>query len=99
MRLSLILALLLAVGAVVFALQNPGYTDLQLGPLELRASTALILIVAFATGAIIGSLAMLPGRFKRRKEVKQLKQTLHDVTKVTEHEPTSHQPTPSEDSA
>ncbi len=79
MRFSLTLALLLSIGAVIFALQNPGYTDLKIGPYDLHASTALILIVAITFGAIIGSLAMLPGRLKKRKEVKHLKQNLRNV--------------------
>ena len=89
MRTSLILALLLAIGAVVFSLQNPGYTDLQFGPYHLNASTALILICAITFGAIIGSLAMIPGRMKIRKEVKHLKKSLRDVTKTKVSETTS----------
>ena len=87
MRFSLIFALLLAIGAIVFALQNPGYMDLQIGPYHLHASTALILIVAVTFGAIIGSLAMLPGRLRKRKEVKHLKQSLRDAREATGHEP------------
>ena len=87
--IALILALVLAIGAVVFALQNPGYTDLQFGLYHLNASTALILICAITFGAIIGSLAMVPGRRKMRKEVKHLKQTLRDVTKAKEPETAS----------
>lgn len=82
MRFSPILALLLAIGTVVFALQNPGTTDLQFGPYHLTASTALILIVAIAMGVIIGSLAMIPGRHRRRKEIKHLKQTIRDMTEA-----------------
>lgn len=87
MRFSLTLALLLAIGAVIFALQNPGYSDLKIGPYDLHASTAFILIIAITFGAIIGSLAMLRGRLKKRKEVKHLKQNLRNVT--------THSPVPS----
>ncbi len=80
MRFSLVLALSLAILAVVFALQNPGFIDLKFGPFDLHASTALSLILAITFGAIIGSLAMIPGRLKKRKEVKQLKQTIRDMT-------------------
>lgn len=84
MRFSPIFALLLAIGAVVFALQNPGFTDLQFAPYHLKASTALILISAIAIGGIIGSLTMLPGRHRRRKEIKHLKQTIRDMTEAKE---------------
>ena len=79
MRFSLLFAFLLSIGAVVFALQNPGYTDLKFGPYDVHASTALILMVAIAFGAIIGSLAMLPGRLKKQKEMKHLKKSLQDA--------------------
>ncbi len=82
MRIFLLLALFLAIGAVVFALQNPGYTDLQIGFYELHTSTALVLIVTLTFGAIIGSLSMLPGYMKKRKEVKHIKKTLRDVTEM-----------------
>ncbi len=82
MRLSLILVFLLAIGTVVFALQNPGYTDLQIGPFDLHTSMALLLIAAVSFGAIISSLAMLPGRLRTRKELRHLKKTLSDVTEM-----------------
>jgi putative membrane protein len=91
MRFSLILALFLAFGTVVFALQNPGYTDLTLGPFNLHSSTALLLIGAVTLGAIISSLVMLPGRLRKRKVLKNLRQSLHDVKELKAHNETASQ--------
>ena len=79
MRITLWIALLVALITVVFALQNPGYTDLKLGPWTLQASIALILIVTFAVGVLVGSLAMLPGRLRQRRQTKKLERTVKEL--------------------
>lgn len=73
MRFTLVLSLLLAVLAVIFALQNPAAVDIRFGPFDVTGSTALVLIVTFVLGVVVGTLAMLPSRFKHRKEVKTLR--------------------------
>ncbi len=76
MRAGFVFSLLLAILAAVFALQNPGFIDLNLGPYELRTSTALVVIVSFVAGALFGILASLPSRLKQRKQVKLLQKQL-----------------------
>ena len=76
MRFTLIISLLLAVLAVLFALQNPEQMDVEFGPFDVTSSTALILIVTFALGALVGLLAMVPSRLKQRKEVKVLRKKI-----------------------
>ena len=99
MRIGLIFSLLLAIFAAVFALQNPGYMDLELGPYAFRASTALILLTAFALGAVFGILTTLPSRIRSRRQVKALeKQIVEERRVVTQPEPTppphDHDPLP-----
>jgi uncharacterized integral membrane protein len=72
MRFALILSLLLAVLAVVFALQNPGYTDVNVGAWQIHGSTALVLMVTFGLGVLVGILATLPGVIRHRRRVKGL---------------------------
>lgn len=72
MRFALILSLLLAILAVVFALQNPASIDVNLGPFELYGSTALILMVTFCLGVVVGILATIPSLMKRRRRVRDL---------------------------
>lgn len=72
MRFALILSLLLSILAVVFALQNPAPIDVEIGPFQLNGSTALILMVTFCIGVIVGILAAVPSLMKRRKRVREL---------------------------
>lgn len=72
MRFALILSLILAILAVVFALQNPAPIDVELGPFELYGSTALILMITFGMGVVVGILAAVPSLMKRRKRIREL---------------------------
>lgn len=79
MRFALILSLLLAILAVVFALQNPAYMDVNLGPWDVRGSTALILMVTFCLGVLVGVLATAPTLMKRRKRIRELERHSADA--------------------
>ncbi len=84
MRFTLIVSLLLAVLAVLFALQNPDLMRVNFGPFEVEGSTALVLILTFALGALVGILAMVPGKVKSRKQVKSLHRHLsHQERRAT----------------
>ncbi|SHK06413.1 LapA family protein [Rhodothermus profundi] len=77
MRTSfLILSLLLAILAVMFALQNPGYVTLRFGPYQTEQSTALVVLVSFALGVLVGILASVPGRLRSAREIRQLRKQL-----------------------
>lgn len=78
MRLSLILSVIIAILAVIFALQNPYVITIKLGPFETEGSTALVLIVTFAVGVLVGVLATLPGRIKAKMQTKTLKRQLQE---------------------
>lgn len=98
MRFTLIISLLLAVLAVLFALQNPEQIDVEFGPFDVRGSTALVLIITFALGALVGILAMIPSRMKQRKEVKVLKKRIVErevETPIPPMEPLRSAPPPS----
>ncbi|MFW5973398.1 MAG: LapA family protein [Bacteroidota bacterium] len=71
MRASLVVALILAILAAIFALQNPQPVAFSLGPFELEGSVALVLIVTFALGVVAGALASLPAIVKRQRALKQ----------------------------
>lgn len=72
MRVALILALLIAVVATIFAVQNPQSTTLNLGTYEITSTVALIIIVTFLVGVIVGILASLPGQIRSRRRLKRL---------------------------
>lgn len=95
MRFALILSLILSILAVVFALQNPGFMDVNLGPFDIRGSTALILMITFGIGVLVGILATTPSIMKRRKRIRYLEKrsadTGHDRPPATE---TDYETTP-----
>lgn len=72
MRLALILSLVLAVLAVLFALQNPDPTTVKIGAWLFQGSTALVLIVTFGLGVLAGILATIPSLVRRGRRVKTL---------------------------
>lgn len=87
MRFGLIFSLLLAIIAVVFALQNPQMMDVNLLFFETRGSTALVLIVTFGLGVLVGLLSSLPGRIRARRKLKKMRQS--DSSSSTEAPSTS----------
>lgn len=97
MRFALILALVIAVVAVVFALQNPADMEVRLGPYVVTGSTAIVLLVTFAIGALVGILAAMPGRWAASRRARKLEKELHaapttvvtPVTSTTEPDPYS----------
>ena len=94
MRFALVFSLALAVLAVVFALQNPQMIEVNLLFVETEGSAALVLIVTFAIGVLVGLLSTLPSRIRDRRKVKTLKKQ----TK-SEHSAASQMPSPDPPSA
>ncbi len=94
MRTSfLILALLIAIGAVIFALQNPGYLTLRFGPYQTEQSTALVVLISFALGVLVGLLASIPSRLKRAREIRQLRRQLSATDSASTAPPQPGSPT------
>ena len=85
MQYLLILALVIAVLSVVFALQNAVVIPVSLLVWEVRSSLALVLLVTLALGIVVGLLAMAPSLIKRsikisqqHKKIKQLQEAFAD---------------------
>lgn len=91
MRTGLIFSLLLAVLAVIFALQNPQQMDVNLLFFQTKGSTALILILSFGFGVIVGLLSTLPKQLRTRRKLKELQKTqdLESKTSSSSSDPTS----------
>lgn len=73
MRITLALSLLLALLAIIFALLNNQDVSVSFGLAQTTGPLALVLMITFILGVITGILAMLPGRLRKRKEVRTLK--------------------------
>lgn len=84
MRFGLLFSLLLAILAVIFALQNPQPMDVNLLFFETEGSTALILIVTFGLGVVVGLLSTLPTQLRTRRKLKKLQKS-----QESESEPSS----------
>lgn len=103
MQYLLILALVIAVLSVVFALQNAVVIPVSLLFWEVRSSLALVLLVTLALGIVVGLLAMAPSLIKRsikisqqHKKIKQLQEAFADK-EVSEPPPRLDSVVPRED--
>ena len=98
MRVTLIVSLIIAILAVIFALQNPGLITVKLGPFESEHSKALVLIVTFALGALVGILVMLPRFLKDRKRIRTLKKQNQKPAASSVSDPSASMPPSSSES-
>lgn len=73
MRFSLLFSLVLAILAVIFALQNPQPMDVNLLFFETEGSTALVLILTFGFGVLVGLISSVPARLRAHRKLKQLR--------------------------
>lgn len=92
MRFTLVLSLLIAILAVVFALQNPQMMEVNLLFIETQGSTALVLIVTLGIGVLVGLLSTLPGRIRDRRTIKSLEKKLKNVQEASMPSPPSSSP-------
>ena len=82
MIFSLILALVFAVIAVIFALGNTAVVTVSFLSWSIDGSLALVLLISVAIGILIGVLLMTPGTIKRNLALSGQKKKL----KTTEQE-------------
>jgi uncharacterized integral membrane protein len=64
MIFALILALVIAIVMVFFALENPMMVSVSFFGYAVEGSLALIILAAVGIGVVIGLLLMIPGRIK-----------------------------------
>lgn len=81
MRPSLLLFyLIVAILALVFALSNPGYVTLRFGPYQTEQSTALVVLLSFLLGVLVGLLTIMPAYLKRTREIRQFRRQLNSAS-------------------
>lgn len=78
MRFALILSLIIAVLAVVFAVYNPQQVEIRFPGAQVAAPLAIVIIVTLMAGVLAGILASLPGAFRRGRRIKTLEKRLED---------------------
>jgi putative membrane protein len=73
MRIFLLIALLIALIAVIFALQNTQVVSITFLAWTFQSSIALEMIVTLIAGVLVGILAMLPASIRSRLQVSSKK--------------------------
>lgn len=77
----LVLALILAVVAVVFALQNPTVVTAVFFTLSMKGPLALFVLGGVGVGILIGVLAMLPSVLRNAMKISQHRREISSLQK------------------
>jgi putative membrane protein len=85
MRVTLFLGLVIAVFAVVFAVQNPMQVDVRFLGAEFTGAFALLMLATFAAGFLSSLLLSILPALRRRRRVAALERRLADVEADLEH--------------
>jgi putative membrane protein len=80
----LILALILAIIVTIFAVQNNTPENIKFLAWEIKGSLALILMITFALGILIGLLVSTPAWFRRVRQSAELKKSIQVLEKDLE---------------
>ena len=73
MRIAVIISLLIATLAIIFAVMNPIAVDINFGLFTIHgAPLPLLLITTLLLGLLIGYLAWLPARIAMRRKLRSL---------------------------
>ncbi len=86
MILSLILALVFAIVAVIFALQNPTVVSVSFLTYRGEWPVALLILISVGLGFLIGVLVMTPGTIRRAWTVSSLKRKVNELEKALEEQ-------------
>jgi putative membrane protein len=81
MQRTLIIALLLILVVVVFALQNSDPVQIKLLFWNVESSIAFVMTSVLFIGALLGVLFSLPSIHKKREKIIELKEKLKDEVK------------------
>ena len=79
MQLQLILAIIVAILAVVFALQNAVPITVSFLTWRFESSLALVLLITVALGVIMSLLVSVPSKIKRMKLISSQKKKLQEL--------------------
>lgn len=79
MQLGLIVGIVFAIGAVLFAMQNIAPVTVTLGIWSFEGSLALVLLMALGLGALIAGLLTSPAMIRRQWENKRLTHRVEEL--------------------
>ena len=81
MQFALIFGIVIAMGAVIFALQNNITVTVTLALWSFNGSLALLLLLALGLGALVAGLLSSPAVIRRQWTVSRLKRQVADLEK------------------
>lgn len=76
MRFALILSLLIAIGAVAFAVYNPQEATINLVMYQVTSPLAVVVLVVLLMGVLLGIFACLPSIHRHRARARALEKEL-----------------------
>ena len=86
MYLLLLLAMMIAIVVVLFAVQNASIVTLSFLSFHLEGSLAFIIVVVFSAGLIAGMLMMLPSVLRKSMALHEQKKKVKEFEKKTSGE-------------
>ena len=91
MQFFIVLALLIAIAIILFALQNSAIVTVSLLSFHYDGSLALILVVVFTLGLFVGILISVPSLVRKSSDVREqkrrVKQLEESITRSTIADP------------
>jgi uncharacterized integral membrane protein len=76
---ALVGALVIAILAAIFALQNPDLTFVNVFAWEFNAPLALVLFITLGVGLIIGLLVLVPSIIRREMKLRHKTKHIHEL--------------------
>lgn len=94
MAIFLIISLVIALIAVIFAVQNAIPVTVAFLQLHFESSLALVLLLTFAAGVLVGLIGLTPTVLKRNVELARLKKRLHQAENPADTQESPEPPMP-----
>jgi len=79
MQIFLVLALIIALIAVVFTIQNTALVTVTFLVWDFNHSLAFVVLLAILAGVLISQFVAMPGRFKRKLEITNQTKKIKDM--------------------
>jgi uncharacterized integral membrane protein len=86
MQLQLIVAIIVAILAVVFALQNAVPITVSFLTWRFESSLALVLLITFALGILMSLLVSVPSMIKRKRMISNQKKEIQELESSLQRE-------------
>jgi lipopolysaccharide assembly protein A len=73
MKVKLLISVIIALLLVIFAVQNANEIDINFWFWSVKGSLAVVLLITFLLGIVVGMLSALPSLFRKKEKDKKTK--------------------------